>query len=191
MVSELFLEANVPLITEPMGFVKTFNLDLGYRYSDYYETFGGENTYKIGFVSEMGPAVFRGGYNKAIRAPNIAELYATQSIGLFNGTDPCAGANPSQTAAQCALSGVTAAQYGTIAPSPAGQYNGFFGGNPDLTPEEADTWTLGVAFTPLENLNIAVDWYDISIDNQIGSYRCQHHPDRLRTNRCSGLLQLD
>jgi iron complex outermembrane recepter protein len=170
VVSELFLEANVPVITQPLGFVKTFNLDLGYRYSDYYETFGGENTYKIGFVSEMGPAVFRGGYNKAIRAPNIAELYSTQSIGLFTGSDPCAGAAPTQTAAQCALSGVTAAQYGNISASPAGQYNGFFGGNPDLDPEEADTWTLGVAFTPLENLNVAVDWYDIKVDNRIGSF---------------------
>jgi iron complex outermembrane receptor protein len=178
VVSELFLEANVPLITEAHGFLKTFNLDLGYRYSDYYETFGGENTYKIGFVSEMGPAVVRAGYNKAIRAPNIAELYTNQSVQLFQGADPCAGVidadpntvSPTQTAAQCALSGVTAAQYGNILPSPAGQYNQFQGGNPDLTPEEADTWTLGVAFTPLENLNVALDWYDITIDNQIGAF---------------------
>lgn len=170
VVSELFAEANVPLITEPMGFLKTFNLDLGYRYSDYYETFGGENTYKIGFVSEMGPVTVRGGYNKAIRAPNISELYTNQSVQLFQGSDPCSGAVPTQTLAQCALSGVTAAQYGNINASPAGQYNQFQGGNPDLTPEEAETWTLGFAITPLENLNLAVDWYDIKIDNQIGSF---------------------
>ena len=64
-------------------------------------------------------------------------------FNLFGGTDPCSGATPAATLAQCARSGVTAAQYGSIPGSPAGQYNFLQGGNPDLEPETAKTYTLG------------------------------------------------
>ena len=65
--------------------------------------------------------------------------------------------------------GVTAAQYGTISESPAGQYNQFIGGSRSLTPEQADTWTIGAAFSPIKDLDVSVDVYDLKMTNRIAS----------------------
>jgi len=171
-VDELFLESQIPLFMSESGSHNLF-LDLGYRYSDY-STSGNVNTYKIGFAGTIADNYrLRGGFNRAIRAPNISELFTEQSIGLFtdNG-DPCApdaAGNVRFTPEQCARTGVTAAQYGNdLIRSPADQYNHFTGGNQNLKPEEADTWTLGFVATPIANLSLAVDFYDIKIKEQIG-----------------------
>ncbi len=172
-VSELFIEANVPLMGE-VGFVDNIALDLGYRYSDY-NLSGPENTYKIALTSKMGWMNFNGGYNRAIRAPNLAELFAQGQIALYNGDDFCAGANPTYTLQQCLYTGMTAAQYNghTVSESPAGQYNQFISGNVNLVPEQADTWTFGFDFTPLEGLAIGIDYYDITIKNTISTLGAQ------------------
>jgi outer membrane receptor protein involved in Fe transport len=53
--------------------------------------------------------------------------------------------------------------------NPAGQYNGLFGGNPNLEPEESNTTTIGFVFTPtfVPGLNISVDHFDIEVTNLI------------------------
>ena len=56
--------------------------------------------------------------------------------------------NPIQTQAQCANSGVTAAQYGNVPDSPAQQYNQILGGNTALTPEKSNSWTIGAVIQP-------------------------------------------
>ncbi|WP_147652516.1 TonB-dependent receptor domain-containing protein [Vulcaniibacterium gelatinicum] len=163
-VSEVFLEAAVPLLKD-VGIIDRFHVDLGYRRSDY-DRSGTANTYKVAFGGEfLENYRIRGGYNRAIRAPNIGELFAQQQIALFNGTDP----TPEFTLAQCQRTGVTAGQYGSIPASPADQYNQFTGGNPDLRPEQADTYTLGFAATPIEDLEIAVDYFDIKLEERIGT----------------------
>lgn len=170
-VSELFFEANVPLLSGVPGF-QHLNLDLAYRYSDY-SLAGDTSTYRIGMDWEpMDMLRVRMGYNRAVRAPNVAELFSAQSIGLWSGTDPCAnedGGVPEYSAAQCANMGVTAAQYGNITASPAGQYNGIFGGNQHLEPESADTITLGVVVSPLDNMQISFDYWSIQIEDTINN----------------------
>jgi len=164
-VKELFFESAVPIYAGG-DLINSFNLDLGYRLSDY-ETSGNTNTFKVGFTSEVGMFRLRGGFNRAIRAPGINDLFSPQNIGLFAGSDPCAGATPVFSAAQCARTGVSAAQYRNVPESPAGQNNQLSGGNPNLTPEEADTYTLGFAVQPIDNLTVALDYYDIRIDKTI------------------------
>ena len=166
-VKEFFLESAIPLVAGA-GALELLDLQLGYRYSDY-DLSGGEDTYKLGFGADFGMFKLRAGWNRAIRAPSITELYNPNTIGLWAGTDPCAGANPTYTAEQCALTGVTAAQYGNIAANPAGQYNRIGGGSTSLAPETADTWTVGFAVTPIENLNLSVDYYDITIEDALQS----------------------
>ncbi len=167
-VLEFFAEGNIPLLSNVTG-AQALNLDLAYRYSDY-STSGGSSTYRAGLnwqpIDMMNVRV---GYNRAVRAPNVSELFSTQSLGLWSGADPCATSTPSQTAAQCANSGVTAAQYGNISASPAGQYNGLFGGNPLLDPEVADTWTAGVVINPMDTMTISVDWWQIEINETISN----------------------
>jgi len=168
-VTEVFLEGQLPIVAD-VGALERFGAEFGYRYSDY-STSGGVNTYKVGLVADLfeDRLHLRGGYNRAIRAPNLTDLFTVNSISLWSGSDPCAGANPEFSAEQCARTGVSAAQYGNITDSPAGQYNQLGGGNLELEPETADTWTVGAAFSPIKNLDVSVDYYDISIEDAITS----------------------
>jgi outer membrane receptor protein involved in Fe transport len=170
-VEEIFLEGQIPILKD-VGIFKSWGVELGYRHSDY-NLSGGADTYKIGSSMDFGMVRIRGGFNHALRAPGIIELFNPQSIALFGGTDPCAGATPTFTLAQCQNTGVSAAKYGLIAANPAAQYNQFIGGNQNLAPEEADTWTFGVVFTPFNDLRITLDWYDIKIEDTIGTVGAQ------------------
>ena len=171
-VREIFGELQVPIVEH--NFIEEFSLDGAYRHSTYHV--GGNdfstNTYKIEARLAPIPDIrFRASYNRAVRAPNIVELFFPQALGLSGNSDPCAGATPVASLAQCQLSGVTAAQYGTITPNPAAQYQALFGGNPNLKPEIADTWTAGVILQPrfIPGLALTADYFNIHVNNIIGS----------------------
>ncbi len=172
-VYELFGEARVPLISD-MPFIKDLSLELGYRFSDY-SSIGDTNTYKIAGEWEVIDGFrLRGGYNRAVRAPSVNELFSPAVVGLDGTatTDPCAGltaANP--LVATCANAfHLTTAQVLAIAPNPANQYQGLQGGNPNLKPEISDTYTLGAVWQPTfaPGLSVSADYFDIKIDNFIG-----------------------
>jgi outer membrane receptor protein involved in Fe transport len=171
-VWEAYGEARLPIL-EDQPFAKSLAAEVGYRYSEYNLSFGSTNTWKAGL--EWAPVAdfrLRGMYNVAVRAPNAQELYLQQRVQLDGSIDPCAGPTPTASAAQCARSGVTTAEYGNIAANPSNQYNGLIGGNTALKPETADTLTFGVVFTPtfLPTLDLTLDYYDIKIKNVISSY---------------------
>lgn len=167
-VAEVFTEINIPIV-EDASWANSFVVDLGYRYSDY-NTSGGEPAYKFAVDWQVNDDYkLRGTFNRAVRAPNVAELFAEQGLGLWAGVDPCAGGSPDYTQEQCARTGVSSGQYGNVSSNPAGQYNGIFGGNPDLQPELADTVTLGIVGNPLDNFNFSVDYWDIQMEDRIGT----------------------
>jgi iron complex outermembrane receptor protein len=172
-VREAFAEVRIPIIED--SFIYNFSLEAGYRYSDY--NIGGRSvstdTYKIGAdLSIIRDIRFRAAYNRAVRAPNIQELFAPQRVVLNGNGDPCSGAVPSAPLAACQAMGVSAAQYGTIAGNPAGQYNGLIGGVPTLDPEIADTITVGVVLQPsfIPRLAITVDFFDIEVADAIQQF---------------------
>ncbi len=108
-----------------------------------------------------------------MRAPNVLELFTPQAIGLDGSTDNCAGLVPVYTPAECARTGVSASQYGHIAPNPASQYNGLLGGNPDLKPETGGTYTVGMVVTPhryVTGLSASIDYFNTKITNVIQGY---------------------
>ncbi len=169
-VSEIFLEVKAPIVQDKPGF-QSLSLDMRYRYSDYST---GIDTDTWNFGGEWRPIdslMFRGGISRAVRAPNLRELFEPANIGLWSGTDPCAGANPEFTQEQCERTGVTAAQYAVGVPAnPAGQYNERAQGDPNLLPEESDSFTFGFVFTPTEflpGLSLTVDYWSIEVDDAI------------------------
>ncbi|MBL8268918.1 TonB-dependent receptor [Steroidobacter sp.] len=167
-VKEYFVEAAVPLI-EDLPWVQSLSAELGFRYSDY-NLSGAQNTWKAGLnYRPISQVKLRGGFNRAVRAANVVELFRPQANGLWNGSDPCAGANPLYSAAQCARTGVSASQYGSVTANPVGQFNQLTGGNPQLDPETADTITLGLVLSPLDRMNITLDYWDIKIEDVIGT----------------------
>lgn len=173
-VSEIFGEAVIPLI-QGRTLVEDLTLELAARYSEY-NLSGGAITYKAGVTwTPVNSLKFRGGYNRAIRAPRLLDLYAYQNTGLGGSVDICANdptsGLPQASAAECALTGVSAAQYGNIIPNPADQYNTLTGGNPNLRPEIADTLTLGIVYTPdyIPGFTATLDYFNINIVDTIGS----------------------
>lgn len=165
-VLDIFLEAEIPLM-------ENLNAELGFRNSDY-STSGRTNTYKVALGWQPTETLrARTSFNRAIRSPSVIELFTPANLGLWSGADSCAGSTPTYTQEQCARTGVTAAQYGNIVASPASQYNGIFGGNEDLKPETADTFTFGVVVDPVENLTFSVDYFNINITDSISSVGAQ------------------
>ena len=176
-VKEGFIEASIPLI-EGKDWADQVVLDGGYRYSDY--DYGETtDTYGIRLGWSINQQVkLRASYQRAVRGPNVQELFLPQGLNLFDMTqDPCSDGVPGglsaggYTEAQCAQSGLTAAQWGGNFDSAAGQYNFLQGGSPDLSPEKSDTYTYGVVLTPdfVEGLTVTVDYYDIKIEDGINN----------------------
>ncbi len=171
-VLEFFAETQIPVIQD--GIVDLFEINAGYRRS-HYETSANRtyntDTFKIG--AELAPVAdirFRAVYNQAVRAPNIQELFRTEAVGLSGSNDPCAGFTITASDFGCLAQGLTVGQ--GVTPNPAGQYNGLLGGNPDLQPETAKTWTAGVVLQPrfIPGLSLTVDYFNIEIDDAIRTF---------------------
>lgn len=190
-VKEAFGELIVPLVSDKPFFDK-LELEAGIRYSKYRVDAPGNprfnaTTYKFGATWAPDPAVkFRGNYQHAVRAPNIFELFGPVTTGLTNlAIDPCAGSsnpaaanfNPGLVAGQnlrqaCINQRAPVATIdGVGIQNPAaGQANTTGGGNPNLRPETAKTYTIGVLLTPAKvvpGLTVSVDYYNIKITEAV------------------------
>jgi outer membrane cobalamin receptor len=171
-VWEGFTEARLPLVEDMPG-MKSLSIEGGYRYSEYNLQFGSTNTFKAGLEwAPVNDVRLRAMFNRAVRAPNLQELFLQPRVQLDGTVDPCAGPAPAPTLAQCELTGVTPAEYGNISANPASQYNGLVGGNQNLSPEVANTYTVGFVVTPsvLPQFNATIDYYSIKINNFITTY---------------------
>lgn len=178
---EVYGEIIVPLI-EDRPFFHNLTLEAGARYADY-STTGGDWTYKIGgSFSPIRDLKFRGLYSRAVRAPNIGELFAPVNTVLSNrAIDPCQGTRADVTArgsnfialceAQVQAVGLPASTVGSITPPAAGQINVTGGGNPNLAPEIATTYTVGAVFQPsfFSGFTATIDYYNIKVRDAISS----------------------
>jgi iron complex outermembrane receptor protein len=174
-VSEVFGEIRVPLLSD-MPFANVLALEGAIRYSDY-SNFGSVETWRAGL--EWGPVEwlrFRGAYNVAIRAPGINELFAPITEGFSPGNDPCAAVrNPSQAQKDfCVQQGVPAAEINSFVQTALG-FSQLSGGNPNLKEETSDTMTIGavVRLPFLDRFNLAVDYYEIEVEDAIDTINAQ------------------
>lgn len=182
-VRDYYAEAQLPVV-ENRPFVKLLQLDTAYRLSDYLIEDRASSllthTYKFGVrYAPVRDLTLRASWNRAVRAPDLNELFAPTTVGSVSGSDPCAGAvNPATgvvaggaTLAQCERTGVTPGQYGTIVQCAAGLCNGQTGGNENLEPETAITRQLGLVFTPrfLDGFSATIDYYQITISQEVGT----------------------
>jgi outer membrane receptor protein involved in Fe transport len=188
-VNEFFTEIEVPLISGRTG-IEELTFRAQGRTSSYDGT--GNNTTNSFDVEAYGFSLlyapidnlrFRGQYQRAVRAPNVIELYTGQNTNLPDlnpaGTnsqgvqlfDPCSTAFPIATLAACQNTGLTAAQYGSglVDDVISGQTQSITGGNPFLDPETADTYTFGFVWTPefVEGLSVSVDYFTILVEDAI------------------------
>lgn len=143
-VKEGYAEILVPLARD-LPFAQALDLNAAYRYTDY-STSGSVRTWKVGVTWEPVDGVrFRGTRSRDIRAPTLFELFAGQQGVVTNLADP--------------RTGVT------------GSVLRITGGNRDLKPETANTWTGGVVLQPrfTPGVTLSVDYYSISIKDAIAT----------------------
>ena len=173
-VLEEYAEFWIPVM-DGRPLVHSLDLDVAGRHSGYSISGGhpgfSANTFKLGLVYAPNTDIrFRGSFNRAVRAPNVFELFYPVALNTAEGlTDPCAGTSPSATAAACRATGVSAAEYGTIEQCPAEHCSVNSGGNPALQPETASTYTVGLEFTPafLPGFKASIDYWDVKVDNYV------------------------
>jgi outer membrane receptor protein involved in Fe transport len=185
-VREVFGELLIPVLRDK-PFVDTLSLDLGFRHSQY-DLFGGVNTWKADLNwKPIHTVTIRGGYQRAIRAPSLGELFAPTITGNLNigsppnAGDPCAvgssfraGPNAAQVATLCQGQGIPAALYPNFTYG-VDSVHGTSGGNPGLTPERASTFSVGTVWNPqfdsdlMHGFLASIDYYNIKITNAVGS----------------------
>ena len=175
-VGEGYIEVRVPLI-EDVPAIESLSFNGAYRY-DHYNTTGDANSYNLGLEYQpIDDIRFRGGFQRAVRAPNVSELFTPAGGSSANsGRDPCsqnspladpvAHALPANVAALCVATGVPSAAVGTVGLNcPTNQCQAATGGNPFLKPETSDSLTLGIVATPtfIPGFTATVDYYNIKI----------------------------
>ncbi|MBY5921157.1 TonB-dependent receptor domain-containing protein [Ferrimonas balearica] len=169
-VTSYFAEFRVPLLAD-LPFAERVEVPVGLRYDDY-STFGGEFTYQAGLEWNAGYGLLlRSTYGTVFRAPGIGSLYGPGVDSFPSATDPCRASNWAALTAEqqgfCMADGVPTG--GTN--NNDSQQLASAGGNPDLQPEEGDTFTIGVAYSPefAEGLDFTVDYWAVEIDGVISS----------------------
>ncbi|MEM6474648.1 MAG: TonB-dependent receptor [Pseudomonadota bacterium] len=186
-VYELFGELRLPILSD-VPFAETLELEGAARYSDY-TTVGSTFTWNVGGIwAPTEDILFRGTYARAIRAPNITELFSPAQGTTFRPVDPC-DVNELQTAPNVALRQANCeaifAQIGVDPTLGTGSYayvdpltarfTGTISGNPNLQEETATTWTVGAQITPsfLPGLIVSVDYYNIELEDAINAVGAQ------------------
>jgi len=180
----IFGEMRVPIV-QNMPFFKELTFEGGYRWTNYSHG-GGNSTYKVGGDWQITPDIrLRASYEKAVRAPNVNELFTPAAPGLVAGSDICAspvqGTPPANfTAAQCyntrgaanqamSLATFTNTVYGNIPACISGQCGTTTGGNPNLVPERATTYSFGAVLTPtfFRGFSVSADYFNITVNQGI------------------------
>jgi outer membrane receptor protein involved in Fe transport len=186
-VNEGFAEVRVPVVQDrPLA--EELSLAAGYRFSGY-STAGTTNTYRFDLqYAPLKDARLRASYDRVVRAPSLIELFTPLSYNDSNfiDTDPCAPTDGGATHAEasqsaCQRTGVSAAQYGNGFGPAVGGTNSVpqcptgcsvaAGGNAKLKPETADTWSVGLTFTPtaVPSLQGSIDYFHIHLRGAIGA----------------------
>ncbi|WP_439534401.1 TonB-dependent receptor plug domain-containing protein [Polymorphobacter sp.] len=169
-VTEAYGELVVPILRDT-PFFQRLEVEGAYRYSSYRDL-GDTHTWKAGAMWEpVDGMTIRGTRSRSVRVPNFGELFSPVNIGITGSiSDPCLFVNYNATAtraANCAATG---------APTPLANYSDNVivqsGGNPDLTPEISNSYTIGVALQPrfIQGLGITIDYWNIQIKDVITTF---------------------
>lgn len=187
-VKEVFGEVHLPLLSGVTG-AQRLSLDLAGRLSEY-NLAGRTTTSKIGLEwAPIDDVSLRGTWGKAVRAPNIGELYTADSVSGLWVYDPC---NDWSVANRASRTEFTAANCAAISPSDTATYwqwrDIVNSGNTALKPETAKTTTFGVVLRPrfIDRLTVSADYYRIDLRGVIAGLDPQTILDR-----CVDLASLD
>jgi len=191
-VFEYYIEANIPVLKDVVG-AQELTLNVANRWSEYdangrvgLESVEAESaspsTTKVSLIwRPIDQLMVRGSWGETFRAPSVVDLYGGQGESFPQATDPCSTGNweflDDEQRARCTADSVPDGGWD----QPTAQLRALIGGNPDLTPEEGENFTVGVVWEPtfLDNFSVTVDYWDIKIENAIQFFGTQS-----TLNRC-------
>lgn len=185
-VDEVYVEFAVPILSDVPG-AEILEASLAARHSDY-STFGSTTNTKVGLRWQpYRDLLIRGTWAESFRAPTIDNMFAGQGDSFPTILDPCSdmlaqagggvvggrdNAQPQNVIDNCIADGVPAdGSYRQV----NSQIRITVGGSPNVGPEEAESITFGVVFSPgfVDGLDVTVDYYDFEIDQSIATIGAQ------------------
>ncbi|MFN3433552.1 MAG: TonB-dependent receptor domain-containing protein [Sphingomonas sp.] len=175
-VKEAFGELRIPLLKD-ITLIKELTVSGAGRVSDYKGSAGTVYTYNLnGTYTPFEGIRFRANYGRAVRAPNLSELYSAAGQNFAPGfADPCSADNLGRgtqfRAANCAAAGIPTTYNFLYAQSLEIRS----GGNPNLKVEKSDSYTYGTVITPTfaPGLVFSVDYYNIKVNDVITAVSAQ------------------
>jgi outer membrane receptor protein involved in Fe transport len=195
-VWEAFGEIEIPIVRR--SFLYDFTINGSARYTEY-ESYGGQETYKIGAIlTPVRGISLRGSYGTSYRAPALFEQFLGATSGfLANTNDPCndlASVTNPLVLAQCQADGL---------PADFRQNNsitviGLGGAEAGLEAETSENVTFGGVLEPrfgeaFGSLSVAVDYFNVKVENGVSQLtagnvlnQCYSNPER--TTCDSGLI---
>ncbi|WP_018693788.1 TonB-dependent receptor plug domain-containing protein [Algicola sagamiensis] len=198
-VSEAYSELLIPLFSG-YAFMEQFDFDIAGRWADY-STSGDNFTWKLGLNWEITSSIkTRATVSKAVRAPNINELFLPQNGNFDEVFDPCDIKAVSDTdnverrKANCQALGLSDDFESSVNPF----IFGLDSGNPNLKPETSHSQTVGVVYTPdfLPDFSMAIDYWNIEIDDvikplsgQSNAILCVDHPTGIQNDFCAQITR--
>lgn len=143
-----YAELNLPMIGPEQGVAGVQRLELtGAVRSEHYDSFGGVTTPKLGLIySPNADVTMKASWGKSFKVPTLSQQYLERDAYLF-----------------------PAAALGGTGYSPGATVLYLTGGNPDLRPEKARTWSTSLVFHPetLANLETELTWFDVDYTDRV------------------------
>jgi outer membrane receptor protein involved in Fe transport len=189
--TEYFAELSVPLFRDSwLG--EYAELSGSYRFAEY-STVGDVDVYGVNLVYRpIQDIAFKTSFNTSVRVPDLAENFSPLGETFANGfVDPCttlniAAVNDAETRqnriANCTalaadqglafdFAGATATNLDDFNPNYTSGISGSFGGNPNLEPEESNSFTFSTVLRPrfIPNFSLVLDYYEIEIEQVIAA----------------------
>jgi len=174
-IKEVYAEVLVPILEDVPG-AKALDFEAALRKAEYSTEASSFTSSKVGINWTINDSVrFRSTFSKAVRAPQLTELFSGESIGYSTMTDPCdkdfinGGPDDGRRVTNCALLGI---EPGWVSNVSTQRGRSISSGNPDLREEKAETFTAGFIFQPtgVNNLRLSLDYYDIKLEDMISSF---------------------
>lgn len=166
-VREMFGEIRLPVV-ENLPFAEELTLKSGYRYSSYSTVGASATWYGGGEWQPTDDFRLRASMQRAVRAPNVLELFTPHTIQGF--TAPYPGGDPCATIVTGQCASVPNAG-SSLLNCPTSTCNGQVGGNLHLKPEISNTRSFGIVFTPtfVDGLTATADWWNIDVTRYIAT----------------------
>ncbi|MFT5758192.1 MAG: iron complex outermembrane receptor protein [Alteromonadaceae bacterium] len=174
-IREVYAEVLIPVVSD-LPLVQMLEIEGAIRQADYSTESASFTSSKLGVNWTINDSVrFRSTFSKAVRAPQLTEMFAGESIGYVDMTDPCdqnhidGGPKDGRRKANCEALGINEGWTSNLTGTRGRSISSGF---EELKEEKADTLTVGFVFQPtyVEELRVSLDYYDIKLTDMIKSF---------------------